>query len=128
MAKIKKILLIIIILLPVTQIKPQAFGFGCLGFVGGYGGYSYQIYKPTGLNNYVKAFNMLHSDSLDSPMGQFGKSNGFRIGLNFFRANIEGFILTAKGFYQVLSEQNKAVLKSQNGNINSKYEVELKNW
>ncbi|MDR3626737.1 MAG: hypothetical protein P4L45_07880, partial [Ignavibacteriaceae bacterium] len=88
-----------IILLPGSSVC-QSFGFGCLGFVGGYGGYSYQKYNATGLNNYVNGFNEDHKDSLSSPMGKFGVASGYRVGINFFRANIKGFILTTKGFYQ----------------------------
>jgi len=105
----------------------QTFGFGCLGFVGGYGGFSYQIYQPTGLNDYIRLFNE-GDDSLSSPMNNFGKAKGYRVGLNFFRANLEGLILTAKGFYQFLSEKHEANIKLASGNSNATYELELKNW
>ena len=81
----------------------QTFGFGCLGFVGGYGGYSYQNYKPGTLNDYIDHFNLLYNDSLSAPLGKFGKADGYRFGLNFFRAKFKGFIITAKGFYQNLT-------------------------
>src|ERR1035437_10126384 len=93
-----------------TNVQAQNFGFGCLGLVGGYAGYSYQVYKPTGLNDYIGFFNLnpVRKDSLKGPMQNFGKSAGYRVGVNFFRADIRGLILTAKGFYQDLSEESDA--------------------
>ncbi len=106
----------------------QTFGFGCLGFVGGYGGYSYQVYNPKGLNDYIDSFNSIIKDSVTSPMGKFGKLQGYRIGLNFFRADIKGFILTAKGFYQYLNEKKTSATNSDFGASNITYQVELRNW
>ena len=111
-----------------VSLKAQTFGFGCLGFVGGYGGYSYQVYNPKGLNDYVDSFNSGIKDSLTSPMGNFGKLQGYRVGLNFFRADIKGFILTAKGFYQYVSEKKSASTNSGLGGSNITYELELRNW
>ena len=106
----------------------QSFGFGCLGFVGGYGGYSYQVYNPTGLNNYVKTFNEIRQDSLKSPMQKFGKAQGYRLGINFFRANIKGFILTTKAFYQLLSEKHQVQLNSYSGQSSIIYKLDITNW
>ncbi|MCL5029295.1 MAG: hypothetical protein M1480_09805 [Bacteroidetes bacterium] len=108
--------------------KSQSFGFGCLGFVGGYGGYSYQAYDPKGLNSYVDNFNSYNKDSLSSPMGKFGQAKGYRVGINFFRANIKGFILTTKGFYQYLIEKKSATINSDGGSSTIIYELDLKNW
>lgn len=116
-----------IILLPGSSVC-QSFGFGCLGFVGGYGGYSYQKYNATGLNNYVNGFNEDHKDSLSSPMGKFGVASGYRVGINFFRANIKGFILTTKGFYQYLNEKNSTTINSNDGSTNTIFEVDFKNY
>ena len=120
--------LIIVLMLPFASVKAQSFGFGCLGFVGGYGGYTYQKYDPKGLNNYVKAFNAANKDSLSSPMSEFGKAQGYRVGVNFFRADFQGFILTTKGFYQFLSEKKSASINVTNGSSSAIYEVEMKNW
>jgi hypothetical protein len=111
-----------------NSLKAQTFGFGCLGFVGGYGGYSYQVYKPEGLNNYIVSFNNDIKDSVTSKMGNFGKLQGYRVGLNFFRADIKGFILTAKGFYQYLSEKKTASTNSDLGESNITYQFEMRNW
>lgn len=108
--------------------KAQSFGFGCLGFVGGYAGFSYQKYDAKGLNNYVAAFNSANKDSLSSPMSKFGEATGYRIGINLFRANLKGFILTTKGFYQYLTEKNSADINGADGTSNAVYEVELRNW
>jgi hypothetical protein len=82
----------------------QSFGFGCLGFVGGFGGYSYQQYKPDGLNNYVVNFNSQYVEHIDTKIHKFGKFSGYRVGINVFRAKFTGFLITAKGFYQQLHE------------------------
>ncbi len=110
------------------SINAQTFGFGCLGFVGGFGGYSYQKYKPDGLNNYVAEYNKTNQDSLDAPMSNFGSAAGYRVGINFFRAHITGFILTSKGFYQSLVESKDAQIISSFGSSNSNYKVRLNTW
>lgn len=109
-------------------VTAQSFGFGCLGLVGGYAGYSYQVYKPSGLNDYVGSFNLLKRDSLKGPMQNFGKSSGYRVGINFFRANIRGLIVTAKGFYQDLSEESDANFSSNYGASSTDFNVDLRSW
>ena len=106
----------------------QTFGFGCLGFVGGYGGYSYQNYKPGTLNDYIDHFNLLYNDSLSAPLAKFGKADGYRFGLNFFRAKFKGFIITAKGFYQNLTEEHDATEHLYGGDGNTTLELDIKNW
>lgn len=122
--------LLFIVLLSGIQ-KPamaQSFGFGCLGLVGGFGGYSYQNYKPAGLNDFIVSYNTIRTDSLSSPMSSFGKSVGFRVGLNLYRANLEGLILTAKGFYQDLNEKQSSVVQSDYGTTNSEFDVKMTSW
>jgi hypothetical protein len=106
----------------------QAVGFGCLGFVGGFGGYSFQLYNPTGLNDYISVYNQVRGDSISSPMGKFGTAKGYRVGLNFFRANIEGFILTTKGYYQSLSEKHGSSIESVAGSSSASFKLDLRNW
>jgi hypothetical protein len=106
----------------------QSFGFGCLGLVGGFGGYTYQRYQPTGLNEYINTFNELRSDSLISPMNGFGSTGGFRFGINFFRADIQGLILTTKGFYQRQIETHDAEVVSSAGTSNYNYELKMNYW
>jgi hypothetical protein len=118
----------VIIILSGVNLKAQSFGFGCLGLVGGYAGYSYQIYKPTGLNTYIQTFNLIRRDSLHGSMQNFGKSSGYRVGINFFRADLKGFILTAKGFYQSLGEENDASVSSSNGTYNTNFDYILRSW
>jgi hypothetical protein len=122
------IFLSVIIVCNAVNLKAQSFGFGCLGLVGGYIGYTYQVYKPTGLNTYVQTFNLIRKDSLKSSMNSFGKSSGYRVGINFFRADLRGFILTAKGFYQDLGEENDATVVSASGTSNVNYNFNLKSW
>jgi len=106
----------------------QTFGFGCLGFVGGYGGYSYQKYQPGSLNDYVDDFNFIYKDSLSAPLQKFGKAEGYRLGLNFFRAKFKGFIITAKGFYQNLSEGHNAKEHLIGGDGSTTLQLEIIDW
>lgn len=109
-------------------LNAQSFGFGCLGFVGGYGGFSYQRYDPKGLNEFISDFNELRSDSLISPMENFGKAQGYRVGLNLFRAKIENFILTPKVYFQSVSEKHEALEKFETGTRSTNMKLELRNW
>jgi hypothetical protein len=105
----------------------QTFGFGCLGFVGGYGGYSYQNYNPAGLNDYIDYWNSL--EFVHSPIDEFSSANGYRVGLNFFRATFENkIIVTAKGFYQYLNEKNKATVGGSTNIDNHTMDLTLKSW
>lgn len=119
---------IIIVFLFQTYLNSQTFGFGCLGFTGGYAGYSHQKYQPDGLNDYIKIFNLNRKDSLAENLNNFGSANGFRVGLNFFRKKFSGVFVTAKGFYQFHNEKHQAVEKLSSGNVSTSYEVKLINW
>ena len=121
--------IIISVVLFNTNIKSQTFGFGCLGFFGGYGGVVYQSYKADGLNQFVKYFNEMKSTTLDDPLQDYYGAVGYRVGINFFRATWEsGFILTAKGYYQSLSRTREASESLIDGNTNYTFELDLKNW
>lgn len=111
-----------------TFTNAQTFGFGCLGFTGGYGGYSYQKYQANGLNEYIKVFNLTRQNSLSEKLNSFGSTNGFRVGLNFFRKKFSGVFLTAKGYYQSLDEEHQAIEKLSTGEISTSYEVKFINW
>lgn len=97
-------------------------GFGCLGLVGGFAGYEIQSYEPDGLNAFVNDYNLLYKDSLTTPISSFGDSRGFRIGLNLFRRNFSGMIITFKTFYRSLSEKRDAKLNISAGLVNSSLE------
>lgn len=115
-----------------TKIFSQTFGFGCLGFVGGYGGIVYQKYNAEGLNNFVQLFNETNSSILNEPMEEFYGAVGYRVGINFFRATLaSGIIISAKGYYQSLSRTRKTsgtLADGSNGNVNYTLELDLKNW
>ena len=121
-------LTIIFIVLFQTYLNSQSFGFGCLGFTGGYAGYSHQKYQPDGLNDYIKIFNLNRKDSLTENLHSFGSANGFRVGLNFFRKKFSGVFITAKGFYQFLNEKHQAVEKLSSGIVSTSNEVKIINW
>ncbi|GMU94780.1 hypothetical protein [Ignavibacterium album] len=102
----------------------QSFGFGCLGLVGGYAGYNYQQYQPGLLNDYVDYFNLNTKNKLD----KFGKAEGYRFGINFFRAKFSGFFVTAKGFYQQLSESHSGQKIVTNELIYFDNDLKLNSW
>jgi hypothetical protein len=112
-----------------AKVFSQTLGFGCLGFVGGYGGIVYQKYNAEGLNNFVKYFNEMKADNLNVPMEEFYGAVGYRVGINFFRATLEsGIIISAKGYYQSLSRTRETSETLADGSANHKYELDLKNW
>jgi len=121
-------LAILIFILLQTYTSAQNFGFGCLGFTGGYGGYSYQKYQPNGLNEYIKVFNLTRHDSLSQKLNNFGSANGFRVGLNFFRKKFSSIFITAKGYYQSLDEKHQAIEKLSSSAVTTSFEVKLVNW
>lgn len=125
MLKYFKILLVLISLSSLTS--AQTFGFGCLGFVGGYGGFVYQSYDAAGLNDYIRFSNQL--ENTVDPVDEFSSATGYRVGLNFFRATFEnGIILTAKGFYQYLSKKNKGTVGVGVNDDNYSMDLTFKNW
>lgn len=121
----KTSLLIIFFSIPILS---QSFGFGCLGFVGGFGGFSYQQFNAGGLNSYVNTFNSRYSEYIEKNMGEFGKATGYRIGVNVFRANFSGLFITAKGFYQQLHEERDAIVYQTAFGINYKYNLKIISW
>lgn len=111
-----------------VSLLPQSFGFGCLGFVGGIAGYSYLEYQPGYLNDQINAFNTTTSNNTAQIIPQFGKSDGYRLGINFFRAKFSGVFVSLKGYYEMLSEQHSFSHLQSNQAINSELEFDLKSW
>lgn len=127
MSKIfKKIFFLLFIF--TLQILPQSLGFGCFGFVGGFGGYSYQQYQPTGLNKFVANFNSINSEYIENELSEFNTASGYRVGINFFRAKYAGFFVTAKGFYQQLRESKSAEVIPTSVTINYDFDLKLISW
>ena len=116
----------ILFLLISFGLRAQDLGFGCLGLVGGFAGYGMQTYQTKGINDRVDIFNADYKDSLDSPLKNFGQAAGFRFGINFFEQRFSGFNLSFKGFYQKLSEKNKAIIKSNSSAIEIAKTFEVK--
>lgn len=121
----KKYLVILFLALSFS-LHSQDLGFGCLGLVGGFAGYGMQTYQTKGINDRVDIFNADYKDSLDSPLKNFGQAAGFRFGINFFEQRFSGFNLSFKGFYQKLSEKNKAIIKSKSSSIEIAKTFEVK--
>jgi hypothetical protein len=111
-------------------LQAQTFGFGCLGFFGGYGGYTYQSFKANGLNNFIQDFNKEHSSELENTLQNFNNEFGYRVGVNFFRASWRGgFIVTAKGYYQFLSRKREtSLVDASKVTTNQEFKLDLKNW
>ncbi len=124
----KKIIVIVSLTFTFVTVNAQSFGFGCLGLVGGYGGYNYQQYQPGILETYVNQFNTNSLASGGEQLDKFGKAEGYRLGLNFFRAKFSGFFITAKGYYQQLAESHEGSLNSRAGVFNYDYDLKLKSW
>jgi len=119
--------LISLLILTVSKLHSQTFGFGCLGFVGGYGGFTYQQYDANGLNEFIKRWNSL--EFVHAEMDEFSFATGYRVGLNFFRATFENnIILTAKGYYQSLDKTNRATLGGINTTGEYSLDMDMRNW
>lgn len=125
MLKYVKIFLIFFSLISVT--KAQTFGFGCLGFVGGYGGFVYQNVEAKGLNQFITEFNLETYETF-GVLKSIDNASGFRIGLNFFRATFQNdIILTAKGFYQYVGKTSSSKIENTNS-YNYSLDLDIQNW
>jgi hypothetical protein len=110
-----------------NEAKAQNFGFGCLGFVGGYGGFTYQKYNAAGFNEYIREFNL--REFVNTPVNEFSYATGYRVGLNFFRATFEnGILVTAKGYYQFIDKKNKGGVGIGQSEENYSIDLDIKNW
>lgn len=121
---------IFLILIGIQSITfAQSFGFGCLGLVGGFGGYSYLQFQPDGLNRYVDNFNNdpIISQYNENEMSHFGKAVGYRVGVNFFRAKFTGFFVSAKGYYEQLHEEHSARVFQTAIGVDYEYDLKFKN-
>ncbi len=129
---VKRINIIIIILalfVPGNFSYSQTFGFGCLGLFGGYGGVVYQQYDASGFNKYIDHFNQSVDRDDERPLDKYNYAFGYRVGVNFFRANWQsGFMITAKGYFQGLSKTNEATQIASGETINYSYDLDIKNW
>lgn len=122
-----KILLIVILGLGLNQVNAQSIGFGCFGFVSGFGGYTYQSYTPGHLKDYGNELRQNQPGLLTDPyFDEFGELKGFRVGLNFFRAKFSGFFISTKGYYQFLSETKNIYVSSSYPDV--EYDLDLKTW
>lgn len=100
---IKQRYLILLFSLLATHLGAQTCGFGCLGFSGGYGGYTIQRYDLQGFNNYLREEIALEGFNVGDDT--FKEGQGFRVGINLFKARFEGVYFGAKFFYQFLEEE-----------------------
>ena len=97
--------------------------------MGGYGGYTYQQFDATGLNEFVLQFNETKASTLQSDLKEFKYATGYRVGINIFRASFEGgFMVTAKGYYQSLGKKSEVTENIPEGTTNYSFDLDLKNW
>jgi hypothetical protein len=127
MMKIQKLILMILFFVPAVFAQ-QKIGFGCLGMVGAFGGFTYQAYNAEGLNGYIDSFNASRKDSLSSPMAKFKAGTGYRVGINFFRASLKGLVITTKGYYQSTSESHDAKISGGIKEYSYLYELNMNSW
>lgn len=118
----------ILLLTGTPRLNAQELGFGCLGLVGGFGGYTSQGVHTDELNDFVRSYNTLHKDSLYQGMGQFGNLKGFRLGVNLLRQNLQGMILTFKVFYENLIERKTGIILVSSQQENTFTELAMKNF
>lgn len=121
-------LIILLLCIGNNSNSAQDLGFGCLGLVGGFGGYTTQTIQTEEVNEFIHDFNRSRGDSLAKAMGGFKNLTGFRLGLNIFRQNIEGLVITFKGFYENLLQRNTAAINTPFAQENSFTEIALKNF
>lgn len=122
---ISKIVLVFLLLFQ-FQSNAQSIGFGCFGFVSGFGGYSYQTYQPGTLKYYGNELRTPIVLNTDPYFDEFNKATGFRVGLNFFRAKFSGLFLSTKGYYQVISEKKNINISGTYPDV--EYDLDLKSW
>lgn len=122
---ISKIVLVLLLLIQFHS-KAQSIGFGCFGFVSGFGGYSYQTYQPGTLKYYGNELRTPVGLNTDPYFEEFNKATGFRVGLNFFRAKFSGLFLSTKGYYQVISEKKNISISGTYPDV--EYDLDLKSW
>lgn len=121
-----KFILIIFIIGSIVDVKAQSFGFGCFGFVSGYGGYSYQSFEPGYLKYYGNELRTTGDPHINKLFDEINEVQGFRVGLNFFRAKFSSFFLTAKGSYQILSSKKNIIVSEFYPNVD--YNLSFKSW
>lgn len=109
-----------------ATVNAQSIGFGCFGFVSGFGGYSYQSFEPGYLKYYGNELRTPIGLITDPYFEEFNQASGFRVGLNFFRAKFSGFFLSTKGYYQILSETKNINISGAYPDV--EYDLDLKSW
>lgn len=123
---ISLILFTFVIIFANSQTYAQSFGFGCFGFVSGFGGYSYQNYEPGLLKYYGNELRTSSGLFTDPYFEEFNSASGFRVGLNFFRAKFNRFFISTKGYYQVLSEKKNINVSGFYPDV--EYDLDIKTW
>ena len=122
---LKFIYLGLMLLVSVSSVNAQSFGFGCLGLSGFYGGYTQQTYNADGINEFVK---LNYSGPRSSNDLEFKQGTGYRIGANLFRADFEDVFLTVKGFFQFMKEEHEIDDDLTQGVLKNKYSLSMNHW
>jgi len=122
----KKLMTIVILLSFYGGIRAQSCGFSCLGLSGIYAGYTIQEYDGTNLNKYI--LNSINADKLIGAAPAFKRAEGYRFGSNIFRAEFDNYFVSAKGFYQLLKEENDFIQQIDALKRIDKYSLKLNYW
>lgn len=128
MNKFSKNITILLIIFLIQTTNAQSFGFGCFGFVGGYAGYSYQKYQPGYLNDQIIGFNNAISNGSVKIIPEFGTAQGYRLGINFFRARFSDFFFSLKGYYELTKEKHSYAYDNSGIETRSELNLDLKSW
>ena len=123
---LSKILTVFLVLNVSSALNAQSIGFGCFGFVSGFGGYSYQSFEPGYLKEYGADLGAMSALTVPPYLEEFNEAKGFRVGLNFFRAKFSGIFLSTKGYYQALSEKKNVSISGFNSDV--EYDLDIKSW
>jgi len=114
-----------IFLISATLTNGQSCGFGCLGFSGGYGGYTIQQYDMKGLNDHLHE--IVGAAGYDIGENTFHEGKGFRVGINIFKARFDAVYFGTKFFYQFLEEE-KTFVNTNDPSKQRKFNLGFNYW
>jgi len=131
--KMKKTSLVLVVVTMLTCsnfIKAQSACCG-LDILGGMllesgvsGGYGFQQFSATGLNDYIKVYNQ-NRPALTKKMKEFGFAHGWKIGANLFQIQNDNTLIGLNVFYQQTKQVNEATASVNNVTARREYDLTL---
>jgi hypothetical protein len=88
------------------------------------GGYGFQQFQATGLNDYIKVYNQ-NRPALTKQMDDFGFAHGWKIGANLFQIQNDNSLIGLNVFYQQTKEVNEATANVNNVTAKREYDLTL---